>query len=168
VVRAIREPVEDSGRAIASNALLVAAQATEGYPFLIQLVGQQIWRQHAKAADITMEDVQIGVATARRRLGSLIHEPTLAKTSEVDRSFLAAMAQDDGPSTMNDITARLGVDKTYASQYRLRLIDAELIRSVGFGKVNFVLPYLREYLREHATSLPLFESPSSGEVDLLS
>ena len=31
-----------------------------------------------------------------------------------------------------------------------RLIDAQLIEPAGWGRVDFALPYLREYLREHA------------------
>jgi len=50
---------------------------------------------------------------------------------------------------MADLQDRLGVDVNYASQYRLRLIAAELIESVGHGYVDFGLPYLREYLRDH-------------------
>lgn len=53
---------------------------------------------------------------------------------------------------MKDIQERLGVDDNYASQYRLRLIAAELIDSVQRGYVDFSLPYLREYLREHAAA----------------
>jgi hypothetical protein len=53
---------------------------------------------------------------------------------------------------MADIKERMGVDGNYASQYRLRLIAQELIRPVGHGKVDFALPYLREYLKEHATN----------------
>ncbi len=37
--------------------------------------------------------------------------------------------------------------------YRNRLISAELIESTGHGYVDFTLPYLREYLRDHAASL---------------
>ena len=37
----------------------------------------------------------------------------------------------------------------YASQYRLRLIAAGLIRPAGHGLVDFTLPHLREWLREH-------------------
>ncbi|MGH9028237.1 MAG: hypothetical protein ACRDV4_01265 [Acidimicrobiales bacterium] len=62
------------------------------------------------------------------------------------------MAQDDGPSKMGDIQRRLNVDVNYASQYRLRLIAAELIESVRRGYVDFAPPYLREYLREHAAA----------------
>ena len=41
------------------------------------------------------------------------------------------------------------MDARYASQYRLRLIAAELIHPMRRGFVDFSLPYLREYLREH-------------------
>ena len=58
---------------------------------------------------------------------------------------------DDGPARIGEIAARLGVNGTYASQYRLRLIDAELIASVGHGKLDFTMPYLRE----HAAALGL-------------
>ena len=93
-----------------------------------------------------------GVQAARRRLGSLIHEPALRDLSEVDRTFLAAMAIDDGPSRMADIAARLNSDANYASQYRLRLIAADMIHSTGHGHVDYTLPYLRDYLREHAAT----------------
>ena len=59
------------------------------------------------------------------------------------------MAHDDGPSKMSDIASRLNVDANYASQYRLRLIASELIEPVGHGRVDFTMPYLRDYLREH-------------------
>jgi Mn-dependent DtxR family transcriptional regulator len=62
------------------------------------------------------------------------------------------MAKDDGPSKMADIQERLGVDESYVSQYRLRLIAAELIEPTKRGYVNFALPYLREYLRDEAAA----------------
>ena len=42
-----------------------------------------------------------------------------------------------------------------ASQYRLRLIAADMIHSTGRGFVDFSLPYLRDYLREHAAAADL-------------
>jgi hypothetical protein len=153
VRRAIREPVESAGRVIEEDALAAMVEATEGYPFLIQLVGAQTWRLHATCSHISIDDVRLGVSNARRRLGSLVHEPALAEASAVDKSFLLAMAKDDGPSRMADIQQRLDVDVNYASQYRLRLIAAELIESTRHGHVDFALPYLREYLREHAASM---------------
>lgn len=152
VGRALREPVKASERTISEDALDVMIDGTRGYPFLIQLVGAQVWRLHPTQRQISMVDARQGVSNAHRRLGSLIHEPALSIASEIDRSFLLAMAKDDGPSKMADIQKRLGVNANYASQYRLRLIDAELIAATGHGRVDFALPYLRDYLREHAAS----------------
>jgi len=103
-------------------------------------VGAQTWRQHPAAVEITVEDATLGVTRARRRLGALIHEPALSAASEVDKCFLLAMAHDDGPSKMADIQRRLDADVNYASQYRLRLIAAELIHSTRHGYVDFALP----------------------------
>ncbi|MHB8450849.1 MAG: ATP-binding protein [Mycobacteriales bacterium] len=152
VHRALREPIEASGRTITDEALHVMVEGTSGYPFLIQLVGAQTWRRNPASSQITVDDAIAGVASARRRLGSLVHEPALAEASDIDKSFLLAMAKDDGPSKMADIQQRLDVDVNYASQYRLRLIAAELIEPTRHGYVDFAVPYLREYLREHAAA----------------
>jgi hypothetical protein len=112
-----------------------------------------MWRQHQEEIEISVDDARSGVAAAERHMGSLVHEPALADLSPVGRSFLLAMAQDDGPSHMGDLARRLRVDANYAGQYRLRLLAAEIIQPAGYGSVDFALPYLREYLREHAESL---------------
>lgn len=150
VERAFRQPVEATGRHISDDALEVMVDGAEGYPFLLQLVGAQVWRLHPEEAEISVADAILGVARARRRLGALVHEPALTAASDIDKSFLLAMAQDDGPSKMADLQQRLDVDVNYVSQYRLRLIAAELIQPIRRGYVDFSLPYLREYLREHA------------------
>jgi hypothetical protein len=152
VERAIREPIELAGRAVSDEALEMMTNGTRGYPFLIQLVGAQTWRLHPTETNIRVEDAQEGVSRALRRLGALVYEPALAGASAIDKTFLLAMTKDDGPSKMADIQERLGVDVNYASQYRLRLIAAELIESSSRGYVDFALPYLREYLRDEAAA----------------
>ena len=98
---------------------------------------------------IDLDQVERGSNLARRRLGQLVVEPCLRDLSETDRTFLLAMSHDDGPASMKSIAERLGVDATYAGQYRLRLIEAEIILSSSYGKVDFALPSMRDYLREH-------------------
>lgn len=149
VARALHDPIVANGRDIGEDALKTLVGGADGYPFLIQLVGYHAWRQHPTVAEITDDDVRVGVLAATRRLGTLVHEPALGALSDIDKSFLVAMAKDDGKSKMADIQERLGVDVNYASHYRLRLIAAELIESAGHGRVDFAMPYLREYLREH-------------------
>jgi hypothetical protein len=152
VQRAFREPIQAAGRSIGEEALQIMVDGARGYPFMLQLVGAQTWRLNPDAAEITVDDATHGVARARLRLGALIHEPALSAASDIGKSFLLAMAQDDGPSKMADIQQRLGVDGNYASQYRLRLIAAELIYPTRRGYVDFALPYLREYLRQHSAT----------------
>ncbi|AWR16505.1 hypothetical protein B11Q_01835 [Corynebacterium diphtheriae] len=147
--KALAEPVEKVGFTWESDALTDAAEACGGYPFMIQLIGQQCFKRK-RSNFITVDSVAEAAVVAKRKLGQLVHEPALADLSEVDRTFLVAMAADDAPSTMSDIAQRLGVNSQYAGNYRRRLIDAEIITSSGYGQVDFELPYMREYLREHA------------------
>jgi len=155
VAEALRRPIAAAGRRIEDEAVSEAVSGTGGYPFLIQLVGYWIWRSNETAHTIDLAQARDGIIAARRRMGSLIHEPALFDLSSVDRTFLAAMATDEGPSKMSDIASRLDSGPNYASQYRLRLIAAGMIRPSGHGYVDFAVPYLRDYLREHAAALGL-------------
>lgn len=159
---AIQKPIERTGRKISDGLARRVAEATSGYPFLIQLVGYHIWRQQPRHKVVSADDVDVGVVAARRRLGSLVHEPAISDLSGVARTFLLAMAHDDGPSRMGDIAARLDVDGNYASQYRLRLIATELIEPAGHRRVD----YSMRYLREHAALDAQRELPRGDEGDL--
>lgn len=150
VALALEQPIQEFGRTISDAALAGAVETTGGYPFLIQLVGHRIWRQHPDQQEITVEDVGVGAEEARRRLGSQVHGVAFNACSAIDKTFLLAMARDDGPSKVTDLAERLNVSREYAGVYRSRLLAAELIEPAGRGEVDFALPYLREYLREHA------------------
>ena len=141
--------IEENGRTIRPADAALAADATGGYPFMIQLVGYHSWRQHPDRSNITAADIRAGAAAAERRMGRNVIEPAINDLSPVDRIFLMRMAVDDRPSKMSDIRQRMSVDVNYASQYRLRLIAAGLIRPAGHGLVDFTLPHLRTWLREH-------------------
>ena len=99
---------------------------------------------------MTVKDARDGVADALSRLGDTVHGPELDGLSPIDKTYLLAMAQDDGPSSTSVIAERMGKDVKYAGIYRMRLIEAQVIEDRGYGKVDFAIPYLREYLREHA------------------
>lgn len=150
VAVAIERPIVQAGRTIDADGLSLAVDATAGYPFLIQLVGHRIWRIHPDRREISLGDAEAGVEEARRRLGSLVHGAALKECSDVDKTFLLAMARDDGPSAIADIAARLDVSPAYANVYRARLIENRVIERAGHGKIDFATPGLREYLREHA------------------
>lgn len=152
VRKALEEPLTAVGTAWLPEALDHAVEACRGYPFMIQLVGQWAFREK-EGNEITLEASRRGVERARRKLGQLVHEPALADLSDVDRTFLLLMARDDGPTAMADLKVRMNRTDSYVSNYRRRLIDAEMITEAGRGKIDFALPYLRDYLRAHAASL---------------
>ena len=112
----------------------------------------------ADDASVTEEDTRQGIANALTRLGDAVHGPELDGLSPVDKTYLLAMAQDDGPSSTSTVAERMGKDVSYANIYRTRLIDAQVIVDAGYGKVDFAIPYLRQYLREHAAYIRMNNS----------
>lgn len=146
VAESLAKTFADTGRTITAPALEQAAEASRGYPFMVQLVGYQCWRR-ATDGIVDAAVVTDAVPVARRRLDTNVHEAALADLSDGDRQFLVAMAEDDGSSRTGEIAVRLGREVRYASVYRARLIEAGVIEPTSYGMVDFTIPYLREYLR---------------------
>ena len=144
---ALRHTVESNDRRIDREAARTAAESTAGYPFLVQLVGYHSWRA-GDGSRITAKHVDEGIRLARQRLRELVHETALNDLSEVDREFLVAMAEDDGPSRVADLARRLGQSPQYINGYRGRLVAAGVIEAPARGRVAFAIPYLRDTLRE--------------------
>ncbi|MDQ4504121.1 hypothetical protein [Sinomonas sp. ASV322] len=125
-----------------------AAEATGGYPFLIQLVGYFLWKEAENSGgSVDPATAHRAFEAANRRHVRTVIEAALAAASAKDLEFLRAMAEDVGPSAVGDIGHRLGAKSNLVSNYRTRLLDAGLIESAGYGKVDFAIPGLRRYLR---------------------
>ena len=73
------------------------------------------------------------------------------------------MAQDDGPSSTRDVARRLERDAGYANVYRTQLIKEDIIYATGYGYVDFKLPYLRDYLREHGAYHQMRRTLEAGD-----
>jgi hypothetical protein len=134
------------GKSIGHNTLNTAVKATLGYPYLLQLVGYYIMQNTGNRKTISGNIVDASVRQARRDLIESVHKTILKPLSDKDREFLYAMAQDQKASSISDIKDRMGVSSAYAQQYRVRLIESGVIDQVSRGKVEFAVPYLREYL----------------------
>ena len=65
----------------------------------------------------------------------------------MQRSFVLAMALDDGPSRTLDIAHRLGKEQNYVSPYRRALINADVIYSPRNSYVDFVDRDFRAFVR---------------------
>lgn len=160
VREAIQIPLERSGRKISEKALKTATEGTQGYPYLIQSIGSEMWRLSRDESMITSQHAEQAVETSIRKVGSVIHDPELSSLSGMDKSYLVQMARDERSSRSGDIAKRLGVSAQYANVYRDRLLRAGLISAPQHGVVEFTTPYLREYLRDHV-ALTVVDSPDS-------
>jgi len=143
----MKKTIELAGRTIGKEALGLAVKNTKGFPFMIQLIGYQMWRQHPEKERISFEDVEEGIVLAQSDLERMIFDITFRELSEKDIAFLTAMLDDKDYSTVSDISNRMSVTPKYAGIYRKRLIEHGIISSSGYGKVAFDLPMFREYFQ---------------------
>jgi hypothetical protein len=107
-----------------------------------------VWAADRTGAVIDETQARRGIEAAVRHANRLLHAPALRDLSGQDRAFLDAMATDPGPSLLRAIAERMEVTADYASQYRARLIAADLIEPAARGSVDFAIPFLRDYLRQ--------------------
>jgi len=144
----MKKTINLAGRSIEKEALSLAVKNTKGYPFMIQLIGYQMWRQHPELTSISYEDAEEGIILAKIDLERMIFDSTYRELSEKDLTFLKAMLDDEEYSSISDISTRMGVTPKYAGVYRNRLIGQGIIGSVGYGIVAFSLPTFREYFQK--------------------
>ena len=149
VEQAIYDTIHDNGRTIDARALRLAAEATSGYAFAVQVVGYYLWRQGSDDVPISERDVLEVLPLAGREMENAVIAPTLRGLTPREVQYLQAMAIDEGESSTSDVAHRMGISMTNASNVRRRLIEHRVIFEVRMGKVDFELPMLREYLRNH-------------------
>jgi len=144
----MKKTIEFAGRTIDKEALSLAVKNTKGFPFMIQLIGYQIWRQHPEIKNISFEDAEEGIVLAQNDLERMIIDATYRELSEKDLAFLVAMLNDKEYSNISDISIRMNVTPKYAGMYRKRLLEQGIIDSRGHGKVAFSMPMFREYIQD--------------------
>jgi len=142
---------EKGGIELEGNSLDLLSVTTKGYPYLFQLLGSHLWRLDKKI--ITEQDVRLASTHARNRLFSDVHSLVYKELSDMDQQFLMAMAEDASETKIIDLRNRLGQSSGVISKYRERLMDIGIIESEKYGTVQFVLPYMREFLLEKQREL---------------
>ena len=151
IANAVQKTVQQGGRTIREEALDVLVDATEGFPFMMQLIGYRSWDEHPDASEITLSDVRSGVALARHEMRERILESTYRELSNGDLAFLAAMLLDPGDSSLKDIAERMGKSSAYVNTYRRRMLKQGIIGDRRRGEVGFDLPVFKEFLAEKLT-----------------
>lgn len=143
----IKKTVELAGRNIETNALEEAAEKTQGFPFMIQLIGYHSFNQSNRKT-ISLDNVNDGIEEAKYDMERMILDISLFELSDMDIRFLKAMLYDVDVSRMSDITKRMKTSASNASHYKRRLVNQGLLSEAGRGKVIFSMPMMKDMLQE--------------------
>ncbi len=137
-----------AGRIVGDAVLDKAARATSGFPYLLQLIGYFVVEYSSDGEEITEGILDQACRAAFDELDSDVFRAMLRPLSRADVEFLRAMAVDEGPARVADLQTRLGVSQGHVQSYRRRLLDAGVVTAPRRGELDFVIPQLRDYLRE--------------------
>ncbi|RSX52730.1 ATP-binding protein [Bifidobacterium samirii] len=153
VKNAYLESVASSGKTIDERTALAAARESDGYPYMVQLVGYYMWQsaQRRRSDAIGEQDVAAGIADALMAFDDAVCAPALDGVTSAERLFLNAMAKDaPNPTKVGDVAERVKRSRSWVNKYRAVLIANRLIRPSGHGELEFAVPHLGEYLRDRA------------------
>lgn len=133
------------------------ASATQGYAYLIQLVGYGVFaeaKRHATVSPVlTKEDCDSGIARAYRDFDNAVLLPALDELPQRAIEYLLAMTQDEEKSGTGTIARRMGFDPSQLTATRRLLIGRQVIEAPSRGLVRFAIPRLREYLIDNREEL---------------
>ena len=153
----LEEVFSTTGLKLAGDQLKRVTQATDGYAYLIQLVGYYVWQRgdlhRSSSIVISDEDVSTGLQIAIERFHETVHEPAIAGLGKEAMEYLFCMAQDSGTSSTAEVSKRMGKTPKATSSYRRTLLQREVIQAPARGYVEFAVPLLREYLLENEEEL---------------
>jgi hypothetical protein len=133
-----------AGFSAEEGVLNVAADATLGFPYLIQLIGYWLWKSNSKSLNLL--NVKEAIVNSKAALFENVYDLMLREISDKDREFLVEMLKDNEDTKFGELTKRMNITTSYASKYRQRLIRSGLIKPTVYGRVAFAQPYFGEFL----------------------
>lgn len=161
----IQQTVAATDKSITPEAAARAGEISQGYPYLIQVVGAKAWQHSGDEPTIAVEDVEAVRSGVIGQMIRDVHQPVLRDLSPTKVDYLVAMLDDEGrPSATSDVAERMGKDMKYQSVYRERLIRDEVIRPAEHGAVEFAMPYMREAVVERLTGQRRHASTPSASI----
>ena len=147
------ETVRLSGKTIADDVALEAARATDGYPYMVQLVGYYMWRSaQARGSNVIEEqDVKAGASDAILAFEEAVCAPLFDGLTSAQRRFVLEVARDDPePARVSDVAQRAQKSASWAGKYRASLIKERVIEDAGYGLVHLVTPHFADYLKKRS------------------
>ncbi len=154
--RGLKEPIETHGSHINKEALDIATSAVAGHPYMLQLVGDRMWRAAGGIkSPININHAKSAVAEAKSILEDHLFAPTWKNLSDNDKRFLAALVvldeKEDSPRVAL-VCEQAGIGESSASAYRRRLLLSGMVSPSGRGRLKLTHPAIGPWLRRALTT----------------
>lgn len=144
---AFKAPAADEGADFTGDALDLAVEITEGYPYFVQELGYAIW-PHAEGPVVTAADVRDAVELYQAKLDSSFFRVRLDRSTEMQRAYLRAMAElGPGAQRSADIAERMGRTSPQVAPTRAELISMGLLYTPEHGMAEFTVPHFDKYMK---------------------
>ena len=134
---ALRPPFDDAGIGYDLIKLSKTVDRTKGYPYLVQLLGYEVWHRLEVDDDISESLLAAAYEAARDQSIFDVLQPTWRQLSPSSKRVLGVIARHgSNPVATSDVRAALDKSSSWFSVYRSRLIKAGMIQSAGRGYVE--------------------------------
>jgi len=150
--QALTVPAEERGVQWDETGLLNAVRAAGGYPYFIQAIGKHVW-DNARSSPILPDDVDIGLAEARREVDDGLYRSRWERATPAQRDLLRALAAlgGDGPTAVADIARHMGKGRpSDISVARNELIKKGLTYAPERGLLAFTVPGMHDFIIRQA------------------
>lgn len=145
-LQALVAPAAARGVTYEQRAAQLLIHVTDGYPYFIQVYGDQAWRLSVGPHTITYTDALEAQAAGTEALDFGFFSSRWERATDAERRFMHAMAQDDGRSVASEVMTRVGMPGTSPGPYRRSLIAKGLIYSPDRGQLAFTVPHMADYI----------------------
>ena len=144
--RALSEPAAVEGAAFSEEALSLAVEVTEGYPYFLQELGYAVW-PIADGERIEATDVESALPIYESKLDSSFFRVRLDRATELQRTYLRAMA-DLGPQPQKaaDVAERMDRTSPQVAPTRAELIAMGLLYTPEHGFAAFTVPQFDKFM----------------------
>lgn len=154
--RALADPAEFEGASYTDEALELAVEITEGYPYFIQELGAQVWAI-AESSPFTREHVLLAREAYEAKLDESFFRVRLDRASQLQTAYLRAMAElGSKPQKASDVAAKLNRESSQVAPVRAELISMGLLYTPSYGLAAFTVPQFDEFMLR---AVPILEVP---------
>lgn len=144
--RALAEPASQEGVRFDDDALDLALEITNGYPYFLQELGYAVWGV-AEGDLITRQDVADALPLYEDKLDSSFFRVRLDRATGLQRAYLRAMAElGSEPQLAGEVAEVLGRTSPQVAPTRAELIAMGLLYTPRHGYAAFTVPQFDKFM----------------------